>query len=105
MLRPGLLLQQEATMQLTAWYMASNHTFATIEIGDRAAMIQRISDLFSHDGAGSIFVKDESGATVSGLYRHGQQLGNGRYGMLIADIEQWADEVIAERAFHRLMIA
>jgi hypothetical protein len=84
---------------MKAYYMASNHTFASIEIGTRRAMIEDIEALFAHDAYGTLFVRDAMDGTIAALTLHG------RPDLTRKQIEQWIDNVKAEDAFERAMSA
>lgn len=87
------------------WFMFDNHTFAKVINGDRASLIRQGANLFSKDGCGSLFVKDEWGGSMEKLTLHGRMLTKGRYGVTDAALEQWADDVLSEISFRKTMAA
>lgn len=79
--------------------MASNHSFAKIEMGTAADMAEAAEKLFKIDGAGSLFVRDRLGGQIDALTLHGRRdLGR-------EDLMKWADSVRLEDEFERLMAA
>lgn len=89
---------------LKIWFMFDNHTFGKVTGKDRDTLIEQARDFFRQDGCGSLFVRDESDATVRALDLHGRPLNNGKYGVLFSEIEEWADKIEAERSFRTLMV-
>ena len=90
---------------MNIWYMFDNHTFARIKETDREGILRRARSLLEEDSCGSFFVRDESDATLNKLTLHTRQLrpGEYKYGVPSAELEKWADEVMAERSFRTLM--
>lgn len=91
--------------EISIWFMFDNHTFARVKSRDRNELVDEATNLFNEDGCGSLFVRDAWDAILKGLDLHGRPLGDGHYGVLKADVEQWADKVLAEISFHKLMVA
>ena len=89
---------------LSIWFMYDNHTFAKIKSRDSGLVVEA-ARLFAEDGCGSLFVRDEFDATLHGLTLQGHRLANGRFGVTRAELDAWADAVMAEISFRKAMIA
>jgi hypothetical protein len=88
---------------MNIWYMFDNHTFEQVKETDREGLLRHARALINADNCGSFFVRDEFDSTLNKLTLHTERMPNGRYGVTDADLEGWADEIMAERSFRTLM--
>lgn len=88
---------------MRAFFMYDNFTFEEIKLDDGRPRVRQVQRLFNEDGCGMLGVKDEYGATLEKLIRHGRELRPGKYGLPLSEIKEWADEVETELAFKKLM--
>lgn len=88
---------------MRAFFMYDNFTFEEIKLDDGRPRVRQVQRLFNEDGCGMLGVKDEHGATLEKLTRHGRKLPSGRYGFPVSEIIKWVDEVETELAFKKLM--
>lgn len=88
---------------LNIWFMFDNHTFERVKETDREGILKHARDLVDEDSCGSFFVHDQSDATLNKLTLHTHQIRSGKYGLDAGQLEQWVDEVMAERSFRTLM--
>jgi len=90
---------------LTVHFMYDNHTFARLlkSVPDRNELIAWARSLFNEDNCGMLFVRDSLGGTLESLELHGRRMANGHYGVTLSELERWADAVLAEESFLRLV--
>ncbi len=84
---------------LKVWFMFDNHTFARIEPLDRESLVKQATELFAEDRYGMLAVRDRD-APLGSLYLH----GNGKPADP-TELGKWADAVVREIEFARLMVA
>ena len=82
------------------WFMFSNHTFARLEPSSSKALITVARNLFKRDTYGSLFVRDEFDTTIRYLDLDGH---GDKKGVSVVDLEAWADKVMAEVSFRKIM--
>jgi hypothetical protein len=90
---------------LSIWFMFDNFTFEKITARDRDGLIRQAKKCFAEDGCGALFVRDEFEASLESLTLMGRQLERGRYGVLDGDIGAWADKILEEHSFRKMMCA
>ncbi len=90
---------------LKLWFMFDDHTFSRIALCDREYIINRVSALFrAGDGGGTLFVRDSSDCEIPSLTKGGRKMEDG-WGLPQQEIESWVDDVLAEAAFRRAIMA
>lgn len=88
---------------LKLWFMYDRHVFAPIKMGNRASLIEQAIKFFKEDGCGSLFARDEMDGDIHSLCCHGHRLGKDVWGVTREEAEAWADQVLLEDSFRRLV--
>lgn len=82
---------------LKVWCMFDNHTFAPVTFSDRPSLIKAAGKLIALKRGASFFVRDEYDATINSLHWHSRDTEVGMF--------KWADAVMVEHSFRKLMVA